>query len=79
MGTLRVTEKTRKFKRRKRRNKRTTKVRQLGVTEGTQYQSGLGFTATEQEQVEHIPRPSSLPSDNMKYERVVLFGDNIKR
>ena len=79
---LRVTEKTRKFKKRRRKthNKRTTKVRQLEVREGTKCQSGLGFSATEQEQMEQIPPPTTLQvtrkactGDDMKYEKVSLI------
>ena len=63
MSRLRVTEKTREFKkrRRERQNKRTQKVRQLEVREGTQYQSGLGLSATVHEEIEQIPTPTTLP------------------
>ena len=78
MSRLRVTEKTREFKkrRRERQNNRTQNVRQLGVREGTQYQSGLGLSAiTVNEQIEQIPTPTTLPvmrkgctTDGMRYE-----------
>ena len=77
MSRLRVTEKTREFKkrRRERQNNRTQKVTQLKVREGTQYQSGLGFSATVNEQIEQIPTPTTLPvmrqactTDGIKYE-----------
>lgn len=63
MGKLREIEKTREFKRKRRdrHNKRTTKVRQLEVREGTQYQSGLGFSSNQQASTEQIPQPTTPP------------------
>ena len=63
MGRRRVIEKTREFKskRRDRQKKRATKVRQLEVREGTQYQSGLGFSSNQQESLEEIPQPTTPP------------------
>ena len=56
-------EKTRAFKRKRRdrHNKRATKVRQLEVREGTQYQSDMGFNASQQESTEQIPQPTIPP------------------
>ena len=56
MDRLRVVEKTRAFKRKRRdkHNKRATKVRQLEVREGTQYQSDMGFNSSVQESTEQI-------------------------
>ena len=75
-----------KKRRKKRHNKRTTKVKQLEVRKGTQYQSGLGFSATEQEQMEQIPQPTTLPvmrkactGDDMKYEKVVFDSETTSR
>ena len=88
MSRLRVTEKTREFKkrRRERQNKRSQKVRQLEVREGTQYQSGLGFSATVHEEIEEIPTPTSLlvtrkpcTTDGMKYEQVVFDLETTSR
>ena len=86
MSRLRVTEKTREFKkrRRERQNKRTQKIRQLEVREGTQYQSGIGFSATVHD--EQIPTPTPLPvtrktctTDGMKYEQVVFDLETTSR
>lgn len=56
-------EKTRAFKRKRRdrHNKRATKVRQLEVREGTQYQSDMGFSSNQQESTEQIPQPTTPP------------------
>ena len=63
MDRLRVLEKTRAFKRKRRdkHNKRSTKVRQLEVREGTQYQSDMGFNSSVQESTEQIPQPTIPP------------------
>ena len=63
MDRLRVLEKTRAFKRKRRdrHNKRATKVRQLEVREGTQYQSDMGFSSNQQESTEQIPQPTTPP------------------
>ena len=63
MDRLRVVEKTRAFKRKRRdkHNKRATKVRQLEVREGTQYQSDMGFNSSVQESTEQIPQPTIPP------------------
>ena len=63
MDRLRVVEKTRAFKRKRRdkHNKRATKVRQLEVREGTQYQSDMGFNSNVQKSTEQIPQPTIPP------------------
>ena len=42
-------------------NKRATKVRQLEVREGTQYQSDMRFNSSVQESTEQIPQPTIPP------------------
>ena len=85
MKRLSTVENSREFKKRRRdRNaKRNTKVRQLEIREGTQYQSGLGFSAS-QTSTDQIPPPVTPPeirqaSSSREFKTVVFDLETTSR